>query len=180
MYETSTSPDDIVDLQMGEDHACVLSRQGFVKCWGNNDAGQLGYGNQINYITPFNGEMAYGDKHPMLYFGQNRTVTQIDVGYERSCALLDDGSIACWGRYSQYMFTSATGSSSGSQYTPLSLTQYGTDNLKVVIGELVQYVPSRNLERCSVLVRGTLWEYKLAMTTPQPRLYQRTLLKERL
>ena len=134
MYETSTSPDDIVDLQMGEDHACVLSRQGFVKCWGNNDAGQLGYGNQINYITPFNGEMAYGDKHPMLYFGQNRTVTQIDVGYERSCALLDDGSIACWGRYSQYMFTSATGSSSGSQYTPLSLTQYGTDNLKVVIG----------------------------------------------
>ena len=134
MYETSTSPDDIVDLQMGEDHACVLSRQGLVKCWGNNDVGQLGYGNQINRITPFNGEMANGDKHPMLYFGQNRTVTQIDVGFERSCALLDDGSISCWGRYSEYMFTSATGSSSGSQYTPLSLTQYGTDNLKVVIG----------------------------------------------
>ena len=38
--------------------------------------------------SQYNGEMAHRDKHPMLYFG-NRTVTQIDVGYERSCALLD-------------------------------------------------------------------------------------------
>ena len=52
MYETSSSPDDIVDLQMGQDHACALSRQGFVKCWGYNDVGQLGYGNHINRITP--------------------------------------------------------------------------------------------------------------------------------
>ena len=34
MYEISNSPDDIVDLQMGKHHACALSRQGFVKCWG--------------------------------------------------------------------------------------------------------------------------------------------------
>ena len=26
--------------------------------------------------------MAHGEKHPMLYFGQNRTVTQMDIGYE--------------------------------------------------------------------------------------------------
>ena len=136
MYETSSSPNDIVDIQMGKDHACVLSRQGFVKCWGYNNVGQLGYGDHITSITPqSNGEMAHGDKHPMLYFGQNRTVTQIDVGYERSCALLDDGSISCWGRYSEYMFTNTNGiGSSGYQYTPLSLTPYGTDNLKVVIG----------------------------------------------
>ena len=135
MYETSSSPDDIVDLQMGQDHACALSRQGFVKCWGYNDVGQLGYGNHINRISPWNGGMAHGDKHPMLYFGQNRTVTQMDIGYERSCALLDDGSISCWGRYSEYMFTNTNGiGSSGYQYTPLGLTPYGTDNLKVVIG----------------------------------------------
>ena len=107
-----------------------------MKCWGYNNVGQLGYGDHITSITPqSNGEMAHGDKHPMLYFGQNRTVTQIDVGYERSCALLDDGSISCWGRYSEYMFTNTNGiGSSGYQYTPLSLTPYGTDNLKVVIG----------------------------------------------
>ena len=135
MYETSSSPDDIVDLQMGQDHACALSRQGFVKCWGYNDVGQLGYGNHIGRISPWNGGMAHGDKHPMLYFGQNRTVTQMDIGYERSCALLDDGSISCWGRYSEYMFTNTNGiGSSGYQYTPLGLTPYGTDNLKVVIG----------------------------------------------
>ena len=90
MYETSSSPDDIVDLQMGSSHACVLSRQGFVKCWGDNTDGELGYGNHINTISPWNNNpMAHGDKHPMLYFGQNRTVTQMDIGYDNACALLD-------------------------------------------------------------------------------------------
>ena len=133
MYEISSSPDDIVDLQMGTAHACALSRQGFVKCWGYNGDGELGYGNHINGISPWNGGMAHGDKHPMLYFGQNRTVTQMDIGYDNACALLDDGSISCWGEYRDYMFTNSIGSS-GDQYTPLSLTQFGTDNVKVVIG----------------------------------------------
>ena len=70
-------------------------------------------------ISPWNGGMD-GDKHPMLYFGQNRTVTQMDIGYERLLRNLDDGSISCWGRYSEYMFTNTNGiGSSGYQYTPL-------------------------------------------------------------
>ena len=131
MYEISSSPDDIVDLQMGRYNACALSRQGFVKCWGGNPNGELGYGNHINIISPWNGGMAHGDKHQMLYFGQNRTVTQMDIGYESACAVLDDGSISCWGEYRDYMFSIGQ---SGIQYTPLTLTQFGTDNVKVVIG----------------------------------------------
>src|SRR5688572_13503071 len=34
--------DDIVDLAVGTNHACVVLRNGQVWCWGGNDSGQLG------------------------------------------------------------------------------------------------------------------------------------------
>ena len=136
MYEISSSPDDIVDLQMGEEHACALSRQGFVKCWGNNNYGQLGFGTlTLQHIFPGGGRMGHGESHPLVYFGQNRTVTQIDVGYSNACALLDNGSISCWGKYESWAFTDEYGSS-GTKSAPVILTAYGTDNVKVALGGL--------------------------------------------
>ena len=38
----------IVDLCAGRDHTCAVSESGFVYCWGKNDRGQLGLGNQDN------------------------------------------------------------------------------------------------------------------------------------
>jgi alpha-tubulin suppressor-like RCC1 family protein len=34
--------DDSVELAVGEEHACVRTRAGNVRCWGNNSFGQLG------------------------------------------------------------------------------------------------------------------------------------------
>ncbi|MBT5184526.1 MAG: hypothetical protein HOM47_05080, partial [Euryarchaeota archaeon] len=137
MYEISSSPDDIVDLQMGEKHACALSRQGFVKCWGDNSNGQLGYGtsSSTTSIFPGGGRMGHGENHPLVYFGQNRTVTQIEVGYSNSCALLDTGSISCWGKYDKWAFTTEYGLA-GTKSAPVILTAYGTDNVKVALGGL--------------------------------------------
>ncbi|MEO1061204.1 MAG: fibronectin type III domain-containing protein [Actinomycetota bacterium] len=36
--------DDPVDLDLGEDHSCVLTRQGTIRCFGDGFYGQLGYG----------------------------------------------------------------------------------------------------------------------------------------
>ena len=38
----------VVQLELGESHACALLDNGKVKCWGLNDEGQLGYGDTNN------------------------------------------------------------------------------------------------------------------------------------
>jgi alpha-tubulin suppressor-like RCC1 family protein len=39
-------------LAMGGSHACAATADGSVHCWGNNDAGQLGYGDRLSRFAP--------------------------------------------------------------------------------------------------------------------------------
>ena len=75
-------------------HGCARSEQGLVKCWGYNNYGQLGLGNATHMGDDPN-EM--GSNLPFVQLGANRTATEIAVGEYHSCALLDDGSVKCWG-----------------------------------------------------------------------------------
>ncbi len=38
-----------------------------------------------------------GDALPFVDLGSNRTVLSVAAGGERTCAILDDGSLKCWG-----------------------------------------------------------------------------------
>lgn len=38
-----------------------------------------------------------GDDLPFVDLGTNRTVLSVKAGGERTCAILDDGSLKCWG-----------------------------------------------------------------------------------
>ena len=40
----ASAPDSIVEMGRGEHHGCALFAGGSVRCWGNNDYGQLGSG----------------------------------------------------------------------------------------------------------------------------------------
>lgn len=74
--------------------SCVLLDNGKVKCWGLNSRGQLGYGN----TTALGSSAAHmGDNLPYLDLGTNRYALQLSAGFEHVCALLDDGSVKCWG-----------------------------------------------------------------------------------
>lgn len=75
-------------------HTCALSDNGRVKCWGRNDDGQLGLGD-----TTYRGIVSdqMGINLPAVDLGAGRTAVQITVGGAHSCALLDDGTIKCWG-----------------------------------------------------------------------------------
>jgi len=65
-----------------------------VKCWGLNDAGQLGLGDTSRRgNNP--GEM--GDSLPAVDLGKGKKAMAIVAGAEHTCALLDDSTVKCWG-----------------------------------------------------------------------------------
>jgi alpha-tubulin suppressor-like RCC1 family protein len=76
-------------------HTAVLFNDGTVKCWGYNNEGQLGYGN-IEDLGDEAGEM--GNNLPVVDLGIGRTAVQIAAGGNHTVALLDNGTIKCWGR----------------------------------------------------------------------------------
>lgn len=81
--DTATEPDandtgfapqsmNFIDIGAGATHTCGILAEGTIKCWGNNDEGQLD--------APS---------------GQFETLS---VGHAHSCALDADGAVSCWGR----------------------------------------------------------------------------------
>ena len=81
-------------LAAGEFHTCALLDTGQVKCWGQNNVGQLGLGD-TNFRGDGPGEM--GDALPFVNLGAGRVVIQIAAGFNHTCALLDNGTAKCWG-----------------------------------------------------------------------------------
>ncbi|MEK6704521.1 MAG: hypothetical protein AABZ06_01910 [Bdellovibrionota bacterium] len=78
----------------GSNHTCALLDNSTVKCWGLNDKGQLGQGS-ADSLGDVAGEM--GDSLNAVSLGSGRTATAIAAGDKHTCALLDDGSVKCWG-----------------------------------------------------------------------------------
>ncbi len=81
-------------IAAGASHTCALLDDGTVKCWGLNTNGQLGLGDQ-QARGDAGGEM--GDALPTVALGAGHTATAIAAGGDHTCALLDDGTVKCWG-----------------------------------------------------------------------------------
>jgi hypothetical protein len=77
----------------GRDHMCALLDDHRVKCWGDNTYGQLGLGDSVARIKPED----MGDRLPTVDLGRGRTAKAIAAGHYRTCAILDDDSVKCWG-----------------------------------------------------------------------------------
>ncbi|MBT3213281.1 MAG: hypothetical protein HN351_01415 [Deltaproteobacteria bacterium] len=78
----------------GQNHTCALLDNSDVKCWGNNNYGQLGQGSTSN-LGDGSGEM--GDNLAAIDLGSGRSATTISAGYGHTCALLDNSVLKCWG-----------------------------------------------------------------------------------
>ena len=77
----------------GEGHTCAILDNGTVRCWGGHNAyGQLGYGN----TTPIGDNETPGSVAP-VDLGAGRTAVAISTGSSYTCAILDNGSVRCWG-----------------------------------------------------------------------------------
>lgn len=81
-------------VDMGGAHVCALLDSGAVKCWGGNSNGQLGLGDTRDRGTA---PSDMGDALPAVSLGTGRTAKMIATGQIHSCALLDNGTVKCWG-----------------------------------------------------------------------------------
>ncbi len=89
----STTPVDVTGLTVGISavainayYGCALTNAGGVKCWGNNDVGNLGDNSVITRLTPVD------------VVGLASGVSSIAIGGEASCAIMSaTGGLKCWG-----------------------------------------------------------------------------------
>ena len=88
-------------------------------CWGENQYGQLGDGGT-------------GDKHIPVWvdLGTDRTAVAITAGYRHTCAILDNGSVSCWGRGN---FGQLGNGGTSQQTSPTLTSSLGTGRTAVAI-----------------------------------------------
>lgn len=82
--EVNVAGAEALTTSVGWAHSCALFDSGAVKCWGNNESGQLGTGTLQGSGTPTSAtlaDLAYG----------------VRVGWKFSCAVTGPASLSCWG-----------------------------------------------------------------------------------
>ena len=80
----------VVELAAGFSHTCARTADGAIRCWGRNNQGQLGYGTKFQEDSGLPprvlGNVPIGGRARRIWGGENG-----------SCALLESGSLSCWG-----------------------------------------------------------------------------------
>ncbi|HUS31798.1 MAG TPA: hypothetical protein VMZ53_25025 [Kofleriaceae bacterium] len=76
--------DTPAQVSVGFTHACVLTTTGTIKCWGGNDAGEVGNNTIVDQLNPVDVSL------PMA-------AAEVRAGSKLTCARLVDGTVYCWG-----------------------------------------------------------------------------------
>jgi alpha-tubulin suppressor-like RCC1 family protein len=114
-----------VAISAGYWHTCAILDDGSVSCWGFNTDGRLGDGTLLNRNSPTQ----------TASLGTGRTAVAIVAGIAHTCAILDDGTVSCWGYNNFYQIGDGTNSA---RLTPTQTASLGANNTAVAIsvGEL--------------------------------------------
>jgi alpha-tubulin suppressor-like RCC1 family protein len=93
---------NIVRISAGGFNTCALLDNQTVKCWGQNDSGELGQGDNINRGTTPND---LGENLKPIDLGTNDRAVNVLVGANTICAVLTTQEIKCWGNGSAGIFS---------------------------------------------------------------------------
>jgi len=86
-YDELVPLSDVIQIDVGDRHNCVVTATGGAKCWGWNYHGQAGRGpNKIDAIGVALDVDSLTDG-----------VLEVSAGHSHSCALMETGGVKCWG-----------------------------------------------------------------------------------
>ena len=105
----------MVAVTAGGHHSCALSKAGGVKCWGENNYGQLGNGSSEDSAVPVD------------VVGLAAGVVEVQAGSNHTCAKLEDGTLQCWGsnRWGDLGDGTGTMEATGDAKTPRAVPELG-------------------------------------------------------
>jgi alpha-tubulin suppressor-like RCC1 family protein len=137
----------------GDNHNCVLTGQNRVRCWGDNQFGQLGYGNAIDVgDVPTRLPFTAGDV-PLPFDPTTGLpfdpVQQLVAGNNHTCVLMESGLVYCWGRnnFGQLGLNSIENLGDGEPVTSLGYVTLGDQAIRIAAG---------GDHTCAVLTSGAL------------------------
>ncbi len=165
----------VTHLAAGESHTCALLDPDEVRCWGNNNHGQLGYG--TNELDGF-GSTVGAQETPVAFYTQLDTalnqltrgnvqlrqpngaagIERIAAGASRTCVVLSDNSVRCWGN--NFVGRLGYGHDEhrvGDDETPLEYyLELGSNDFEVSvgIGDRVNAVSVARDHACALLTHG--------------------------
>lgn len=76
---------EVLQVSKGYTHSCAITAVGGVKCWGENNYGQLGDGTLVSRYRP------------VSVTGLSSGFVRVEVGYYHTCAANSAGQLYCWG-----------------------------------------------------------------------------------
>ena len=123
-------------LSSGSAHTCAILDNGFVSCWGWGSVGRLGNGGTSEKTTPT----------LTSSLGTGRTAVAVSSGGHFTCAILDNGSVSCWG--SDYDGELGNGEAPTST-TPTLTSSLGTNRTAVAISSGYSHT-------CAILDNGSV------------------------
>ena len=93
MTITDINYNAVLDIDAGKNHVCALVNNARVKCWGANQAGQLGYGDTQNRGDGLN-EM--GSNLALVNTG-SQSIVGVSAGDGMTCTMNSISAVQCWG-----------------------------------------------------------------------------------
>jgi alpha-tubulin suppressor-like RCC1 family protein/pimeloyl-ACP methyl ester carboxylesterase len=116
---SQSSPVDVTGLTsgvakvaLGTSNTCAVKTDGTMKCWGRNNYGQLGNGNNTNSSTPVS----------VSGISNGVGVTSATYG-DHACAVLSDKTVKCWGYNATGQLGNGVQTDSNVPVTALGLTR---------------------------------------------------------
>jgi len=132
----------VMRLSAGTTHTCALLREGLVRCWGANDQGQLGLG--------INGDRRSSKPYQNDVVQLGAAALAVTVGRAHACALMQDGSVRCWGANAAGQLGLGHTRAIGDDEVP------NAQNATVALGSTARAIAAGGDVTCAIMLDGSL------------------------